>query len=193
VRLAKVDYVYAGTEKDTVTKFAFFIERPRHVAKRLEGHIVDLKYIHQDKTDYEHMNILAVFQYMIGNTDWSVYNNHNIKFLNVNLGERPVPLPYDFDWCGLLASPYAKPNPMFGVENIRERVYRGFRRTPAQIDKTIDVFLIHKEEIIELYKTCQYLDEREREDALNYIEDFYKVLTNKKIAYQEFINNVRVK
>jgi hypothetical protein len=193
VRLAKVDYVYAGSEKDTISKYAFFVERSRHVAKRFDGHILNLKNIHQDKTDYDHMNILAVFQYMIGNTDWSVYNNHNIKFLSVDLGDPPVPLPYDFDWCGLVAAPYAKPNPMFGVENIRERVYRGFKRTPNQIDRTIDVFLKHKKEIIDLYENCPFLDDDEKEDALNYIEDFYKILINKKIAYQEFIHDVRLK
>ena len=97
VRLAKINYVFAGKKKDSIQRYAFFIERPKHLAKRLGGRVADLKRVHQDKTAYDHMNMLAIFQYMMGNTDWSVYNNHNVKFLSLVPGEPHVVVPYDFD------------------------------------------------------------------------------------------------
>ena len=35
------------------------------------------------------MDRIAIFNYMIGNTDWSVPNQHNVKILSQGNSERP--------------------------------------------------------------------------------------------------------
>ncbi len=38
---------------------------------------------------------MAIFQYMIGNTGWSIPNQHNVKMLQ-GASTRPIAIPYDF-------------------------------------------------------------------------------------------------
>ena len=70
------------------------------------------------------MATLAVFEYLIGNTDWSVPYQHNIRLLTVPAIKNPVPVPYDFDQAGLVEAFYALPSENIGVASVRERVYR---------------------------------------------------------------------
>lgn len=69
--------------------------------KRTHGQILT------EATDRKTMTRVAIFEYMIGNTDWSVPNNHNIElvFSRDNPALMPYAVPYDFDYCGLVGMP----------------------------------------------------------------------------------------
>ena len=69
---------------------------------------------------------MAVFQYLISNTDWSVQYQQNIKLLRSERDKLPIAVPYDFDHAGIVRSPYAKPAPALKLENVLIRRYRGF-------------------------------------------------------------------
>ena len=66
-----------------------------------------------------------MFQFMIGNTDFSVAYQHNGKLLYANKNH---PLPYDFDLCGLVDASYAIVNSRLGIKSVKDRKYRGFKR-----------------------------------------------------------------
>ena len=42
------------------------------------------------------------FEYMIGNTDWSVEYLQNIKLATVDSNSAPITIPYDFDHAGIV-------------------------------------------------------------------------------------------
>ncbi len=65
------------------------------------------------------MDRMAIFNYMIGNTDWSVPNQHNVRILSQSNAERPnlgIIVPYDFDYTGLVNADYAVPIEQLGIE-----------------------------------------------------------------------------
>ena len=72
-----------------------------------------------------------VFQYLIGNTDWSLVTAdteehccHNIDLFE--LGGHTLLVPYDFDLAGLVDASYAKPDPEIKIRSVRTRRYRGY-------------------------------------------------------------------
>lgn len=52
------------------------------------------------RTQNEAYLTMAVFQYFIGNTDWSVEYQQNIKLLAIDSTSIPTTVPYDFDHAG---------------------------------------------------------------------------------------------
>ena len=81
--------------------------------------------------DPEYANLVDVFQYFAGNTDYSPVTGargetccHNTNLFGDAAG--PVfAVPYDFDMSGLADAPYATPNPELEITSTRDRLYRG--------------------------------------------------------------------
>ena len=71
---------------------------------------------------------MSIFQYMIGNLDWSVLKSHNIALFRREDGTI-IPLPFDFDYSGLVNAEYAVPPKALHLYSIRVRKYRGFCRS----------------------------------------------------------------
>lgn len=192
VRPVIINYVFNGRKKDSVERFAFFIERPKHLAERLSGRLINAKYVHPDSTDYEHMNLVDMFQFMIGNTDYSVYNMHNIKLVSVDPFKPPVVIPYDFDWSGIISASYARPNPLFEIDNVSVRLYRGFQRSKEELDHTIGLFNRHKKAIYNLYESNLYLNKNEKKRVINYMDQFYYIINDQKKLEKNIIQSARI-
>jgi len=60
---------------DTVTRYGFLIESDTALAQRISATPLRADNIYDPMTDPSYMTFVAVFQYMIGNTDWSVWND----------------------------------------------------------------------------------------------------------------------
>lgn len=66
---------------------------------------------------------MCLFQFMIGNTDWYAYINHNMKVLAAKVFTVPVLIPYDFDYSGIVHTDYATPNNNYPLQHIKERFF----------------------------------------------------------------------
>jgi len=192
VRLAKITYKDNQNKMEPLTKYSFFIEDFEKMAER-NGKIAryDTK-IHQEHTLINKVTKLAVFQYMVGNTDWGVPTLHNVKLIAKTPTARPVPVPYDFDWASLVNAPYAIPNAKLNIKSIHDRLYRGYKRTAKDLEYIFKEFRMKKELLYKLYVDCPYLTDKERERALNYFDEFYEIINNPKSVKSEFINQARV-
>jgi hypothetical protein len=128
---------------------------------------------------------VSVFQYMIGNTDWSVQYRQNIKLINVDKAALPIAVPYDFDHAGIVEAPYAKPAPELKMLSVTERRYRGYCIEDMQVfDETIAQFNAKKDGVYKLYSESKVLDEKSIKSSLKYIDDFYEIINNpKKIKF----------
>ena len=137
--------------------------------------------------------MVSIFEYFIGNTDWSVPNNHNIKLIfdRKNDAALPFPVAYDFDYCGLVDASYAIPNEVIGTEKVTERVYRGFPRTAEEIQTILNVFRNKKDSIYSLINNFSLLNEKARKVMTNYLDDFYKTIDNSSQVKAIFIDNAR--
>ena len=148
-----------------------------------------------ESTDRNTMTMVAVFEYMISNGDWSVPNNHNTKliFEKGNTGAVPYVVPYDFDHSGFVNASYALPNELLGTETVTERVYRGFPRDMEELQATFEIYRKQKEAIMSLIMNFTLLKERTRKEIVAYLEDFYKTINDKRRVQSIFIDNARTK
>jgi hypothetical protein len=130
---------------------------------------------------------------MIGNTDWSVPNTHNIKLIFARKDEQALPfaVPYDFDYCGLVDASYAIPNEVIGTEKITERVYRGFPRTMEELQQSLALFRDKKSAIYSLINGFTLITERNRKIMISYLDDFYKTINNENSVKNIFIDKAR--
>lgn len=192
VRPAIINYVYDDKKGETVQKFAFFIEREKHLAERLQGIERKPERIRPDRLDPYQTCLVDLFQYMIGNTDYSIYELHNVVIISgaSNTGQM-IPVPYDFDWSGLVSASYAVPNPMMNTKYVTERVYRGLRKDMDIVNRTIAIFNDKKQEIYQLFEDFEWLDSKERIKAIKYLDEFYSIINNDRMVKSEFFDQAR--
>jgi hypothetical protein len=188
VRLVNVIYTDSEGRKDSLSRTGFFIEPTELLAERTGGEVFELANVSQDHCDLEKCNVMAVFQYMIGNTDWSVPGRHNIDMLKYSDMSPPVTVPYDFDWCGLVNAPYAKPNEILGLDDVKTRLFRGTCRTDVEFQKTFDLFIQKKDEVYQTISSVPGMEDKEIDKTRKYMDQFYKIIENPRMAKNEFHN-----
>ena len=188
VRLARVTYVDATARHDPETRYGFFLENDGRMAGRNHTHVLDTKGVGQAETDRSQMGLVTVFEYLIGNTDWSVAGLHNIVLLEDSTGV-VFPVPYDFDWSGVISPPYAVPDSRLGIRTVRERVYRGYCRTPAELEPHFAAFNAVKDSIYALYSRQEGLERGRVEQSLGYYDEFYKMINDPRRVKREFLES----
>ena len=190
VRLFKIKYVDTGGKKKQTERYGFIIEDQRFLAERLGGTMLKDKKIHAESMDKTNVDIVSVFQYMIGNLDWSVKENHNMKLCYIE-GNLPYCIPYDFDLTGIVHTEYALPPEMLPVNSVRNRLFRGYCRTAEEFETTFKVFLEIKEELYKLYQDSDLLSNQYIKSTLKYLDDFYEVINDPKLVKREFLKKCR--
>ena len=190
-RLARFTYVDAAGKRDTLTKYAFFIENDDRMAARLGGTLLDIEGVHDEATERDQITRIAVFEYFIGNTDWSVWGLHNIVLVLPPNGQVPVAVPYDFDWSGVISAPYARPDARLPIKQVRERLFRGYCRTAEELGPVFQLFNEKKDAIYELYRNQEGLDPKTRDEALKYYDEFYQTINDPRAVNREFIRSCR--
>lgn len=181
VRLARVTYVDSRGKDDPVTRYAFFIEEKEAVAERVGGMMLEVNQVHPMNLSAEASSRMAVFQYMVGNTDWDMVYFHNVELLRTSEGIH-IPVPYDFDWAGLVSASYAKPDERLGLRSVRDRRYRGFCRPEVEFSGIYSEFTELRPELEEIYAGVEGLEEGKKKSALRYLDGFYDIISSEKRA-----------
>lgn len=192
VRLVKVNYSDSKNKSKAFSQYAFFIEDDQDLAFRNDCiKMKDVQYL-TESTDRATMTKVALFEYMISNGDWSVPANHNIKLIFSN-GEPTIPyaVPYDFDHSGFVNAEYATPAEILGTQSVTERVYRGFPRTMDELQACFDLYRKNKTAINNLILNFELLSSKIRKEANDYINEFFKIIENKREVQNIFIDNAR--
>ena len=159
-------------------RFGFLIEDPDELAGRMGGRILGEEHGSTQAIHNPQYKLFTLFQYMIGNTDWALKNRHNVKLVEPEEGtpKLPIPVPYDFDFCGLVDAPYAVPHHSIPVENVKERYFQWRGNSGEDFSGEVDLFLAKKGELMAVVETCEFLDYRSRGKCLSYLRSFFEVL-----------------
>lgn len=126
----------------------------------------------------------ALFQFMIGNTDYSIAYLHNEKLFYID--HKTVPIPYDFDMAGLVNTSYAVvsqiKNETLPITRVTQRMYRGFERSPEVFKNVRQEFLNKESEVFEMMDQHQqyFKNSKEFQKARDYVASFYKILKDDK-------------
>jgi hypothetical protein len=190
VRLARITYVDTSGDDDPLTRFAFFIEEVDAIADRLGGLILNVKQVHPKHLSARESARMAVFEYMVGNTDWSMIYFHNVELLRTAESVH-VPVPYDFDWAGFVAPSYAKPDKSLNIRSVRDRIYRGFCRPDVDYTDIYAEFVSLRPEFEALYTDLEGFQEDKVEDALSYVKGFYETIGSERRARRSIEESCR--
>jgi len=185
-----VTYIDSKQKIKSFTQYAFLIESMKDMAARNNCIEIKNKPFANDALNKYQVTFMTIFQYMIGNTDWAIGNYHNIKLMvpkNDTLA-KPYPVPYDFDFCGLVNAPYAIPDEKADIQNVTQRFYMGFPRTMEELEMILSAFKEKKESIILEIKNFNLLSDKTEKKVLGYLEEFYQVTDNKNSIRAAFIN-----
>jgi len=187
VRLAQITYLDAKQKHGPDTRWAFFLQDDDRMAKRTRK-TVFAHAVNQAETDPTQMGLFAVFQYMIGNTDWAVSALHNVVLIWDSSGVM-YPVPYDFDWSGVIWPPYAMPDPSLSLRTVRERTFRNAECfTPETLALLFARFNAQKDTIYALYRGQEGLEPKRVKQALEYYDDFYRTINDARAARRAFID-----
>jgi hypothetical protein len=198
VRLARITYVDTDGDLDPITKYAFFIEDEDAMAERNGWRTLHVPVVPPEQVDQEQLNLLELFQFMIGNTDWDAFMRepdrdrccHNVKPIGSSVV--PVlPVPYDFDSAGLINARYARPDRRLPIRSVRQRLYRGICQTRDRLESTIALFNQRRAQIVSLFQGQEGLQEKYREEALEYLDEFYEIINEPVLINREIIGKCR--
>lgn len=172
VQLLRITYIDTATgEKDK--QWAFLIEDTAQLRARLEADkMEDAFNLPVDSFHLSQARIVAVFEYMIGNADWSFNNVRNVKFLKKK--GKVIPVPYDFDFSGMVNATYAVPNTNVGQMKIEDRVYLGFENDPGQLHSVVYHLAGKKEKIEKIVMDFKPLSYGSRLEVISYLESFFE-------------------
>ncbi len=173
-RLVKMTYIDETGKKNPLDSYGIMLEHKKLMADRNGATVYEGELVHQDRCVHETLDLFTLFQFMIGNTDWSIAKPHNAYLITEASSYYPV--PYDFDYCGLINATYAAPDPRLPIANVRQRYFRGFCRTEGGYESSIQIFNDRREELYDVFRDFDLLDPRLRDQSLKYFDKFYEVI-----------------
>jgi len=177
-RVQLVKFTIADTESRKKNKgWGFIIEDGKTLERRYNlERCSDCYSIPTEQFNQENLRRTALFQYLIGNADWSTTLNKNLEIMHTTTDSTEYyAVPYDFDYSGIVNPAYAAPNSDYDLTSVRERVFLG-NLTDQQMEPAIQKLLQEKQDIIDLISNCKRLSYTARQDVISYIESCYNSL-----------------
>lgn len=194
VRLISLRLVDPDEGVEEGPRTAFLIEDDEALAERLGFERFSLeegRNLPADAFDPLLLATTSIFQYMIGNHDWSAVAGHNVEILA--RGGGAIPVPYDFDFSGLVDAPYATPPPEYRLDSVRERYYRGWCVNPFATATALNAFRDAHEAILALWEGAPEPGEETRRRAIGYLEGFFDEIATDERAQRRFLRDCRTR
>jgi len=185
VRLLRVTYEDSVPARRAVTRYGFLLEEEDQLAERLGGTLLESVGIRFANFTPESNALMGVFEYFIGNTDWSVPYRHNVGLIRTPAGLFPV--LYDFDWSGEIDAPYAHPDPRLRTYSVRQRVYRGACQSATELEPVLARFEALRDSITAVYRAVPGLTPQTLERALRYNDEFYRTIADRSRFVREVV------
>ncbi len=192
VRLFKITYINSIKDKKPITQFGFAIEPVDLLEKRTATKELDYTGVTQRNLRQDMLDRVAIFNYMIGNTDWSVPIKHNVILLT-NAKYTPVNenliVAYDFDYSGIVGAEYAVPFESLPIKTVQERLYMAVCRDENQFNAALNEFKEKKDEFYRVVNNFPYITERSRKDMINYLDGFYYGMDKRNTLVKKLLND----
>jgi hypothetical protein len=183
-RVRPLHMTYVDSERDNAEEApAFFIEDDDSLAERLGLEVAKVEHLDIADLRRDAVATLGLFQFLIGNTDWSALAAPRDEDACCHNGDvfvadgQYIVVPYDFDQAGIIDTSYAAPAAGLSIRTVRQRLYRGFCVTNPLLEDTIQRFNAARP-TIEGYFNAAQLQERTRQKALEYVADFYAIVND---------------
>jgi hypothetical protein len=179
-RLARITYRDSSERIKPVTVLAFFIELDEEVAKEVSVTLREnMKGARFRDVHTPTLQSLSLFEFMVGNPDWSLGALHNIYLLQDSTGV-VTPVAYDWDWSGLVNTRYSFPDASLPIKSVTQRHYMGPCHTLAEWGPTLARYREMKPALDAVWTSIPELTPSRRAQAERYLGDFWKIIDNEK-------------
>ena len=193
VRLLEVTYVDSENRRPRMVRSAFLIEHENRLADRLGMQRLDIFPERVGDIQADHLNLTSIFQYLIGNTDFSPILGskdeccHNYALFGSDDGPL-LSIPYDFDMSGFVHTPYARPETGLGIDNVRQRLYQGFCVNNRYVEASVSEFLQARDSLYALVADQEALEESVRQRLASYMDEFYETIGDSQGVEREILD-----
>lgn len=188
-QLVRMHYLNPDGSSAHESNYAFLVENSEEVVDRLGGRRYKTPIISKASLDKRVFLTVALFEFMIGNTDWYIPSRHNLDFVALPGHTLLVTIPYDFDYSGLVGAPYAVAHEKLKLPSVDVRYYQGWCHPEPEVDEALKNFLAQKEDILSLPRSIEGLDEKSIKHAISYISEFYDIIENPKKLENQIIRH----
>jgi hypothetical protein len=185
-RLARATYVDGRSKKTLSTHRALFLEHENDVARRLGGRIVRVPHMLFNDFDRDALTTTMMLEYMLGNTDYSIWSLHNIVIVQ-DKKRRFFPIAYDFDLSGMVNAPYAAPDPRLPLSSVTDRLYRGPCRTVDEFDAAAEPFRAHQQDMIAAVESSD-LNGAHKREVKEFLDSFFRRIATPQAIKRTFVD-----
>lgn len=171
-RLVRVTLRDNHVEKSSKKMYGLLVEDNEETVARLGGTLAEQYGLPVDSLDVEHAALVAVFQYMIGNTDWDIAMMRNVRMVRMPDGKIAA-IPYDFDFSGLVSAPYASPSSESGLRTVRDRFLMANGIPREALRRAVQHVKSKQQDLINLCYS-RHLPREVSYEMAQYLESFFK-------------------
>ena len=193
VRLLRI--IYRETEErhkaDLSERYGFIVESQDELADRVGGQSADITGVSLRSLDDDQAALVYVFQYLIGNTDWSLAKAkdddvccHNGDIIDID--SKRFYVPYDFDLAGLVDAKYAYPDPALPIRKVTQRMYRGYCTPRDTLQNALGIIKTHKSDILGAASEIPGLPEGDQAKSADYLNQFFRRAEDEEQMLQSF-------
>ena len=198
-RLVEVAYVDTGNKDKRWQTTNFLLEDDKAMAERYELELKKIPYTMRVQMDMAQTAIVEVFQYMIGNVDYSTLLSpegehccHNVKLLSSEGADTGIlPVAYDFDSSGFINAPYATLPANIPIKRITTRYFNGWCKEDRRYKDAIALMISHKEAAVALFENSPLLNKTYRKRALGYLQSSYDRISDEDSVRKEILEHCR--
>lgn len=178
-RLMRITYVDTDKKNRERTRYAFLIEHEKDLGKRIGRDRASVSSVEAADLEPDQAALVAMFQYLIGNTDFSMVRGerdedccHNAVLFESNAGNF-LPIPYDFDLSGIVDAPYAAPNPKYPIRSVKDRLYLGHCDHNAEAKDVLERFQSRQIALLALPDEVDGLNRNHHRLVRKYLDKFF--------------------
>jgi hypothetical protein len=193
VRLLRITYRDSDERRkhEVNVRYGFLIESQTELADRIGGRSAKVAGVSLRSLDDHQAALVYVFQYMIGNTDWSMAMAddddvccHNGDILEIE--SKHFYVPYDFDLAGLVNAKYAYSDPALPIRKVTQRMYRGYCTSRNALQSALGIIKTRQVDILGVLSEMPGLPEDERAKSVAYLNSFFARAQDEEKMLQSF-------
>lgn len=185
-KLVEITYRNTGSSFKKTKQLAIVIEDAESLAFRNNCQELTNKVIQLDSLHRNQEKITSVFQYMIGNADWSYLMGRNIELVRNQEG-LIMPVPYDFDYAGVVRAPYARANAALGQKTVLDRVFLGNSKSYEELSAIFSYFKSKREELIRVIDDFEAINSADADTMKAYLQEFFDIIADKDRVEEEML------
>lgn len=180
VRLLHITYTDTDgrLKENTFNRYGFLIESASALANRVGGKPAHVTGVSLSSLDSQQAATVYIFQYLIGNTDWSLVTAdgddaccHNGDLFHI--GSVAYLVPYDFDLSGLVNARYAQPDPSLRISRVTQRRYRGYCVSSDSLKDALTAIKARRVDILDVIRQLPGVSRKEIEATAKYLDQFF--------------------